>query len=103
MNKKVNALLQWIKREDGGRMLPPTGPCFYAVGWFPEYEKRHEEAWSLKIEFISQPDDSLTQKVKVSFLFDEAPDLLHPNCIFELYDGRKLVATGKIVKSSFWE
>ena len=96
MNKKVNAVLQWVKREDGGRSLTPTGPCFFAVAWFPEYEKREEEAWSLRIEFMTPPDASLTQNVKVSFLFDEAPDLLEQNCLFELYEGRKLVARGKV-------
>ena len=96
MNTKANAILQWIKKEDGGRTLPPTGPCFFAVGWFPEYEKREEEAWSLRIEFITLPDTTLTHNVKVSFLVDEAPNLLQSNCLFELYEGRKLVAKGKV-------
>jgi hypothetical protein len=100
MNKKVNATLQWLKREDGGRVLPPTGPCFLTVGRFPEYEsleKWEREAWSLRIEFITQPDETLTHNVKVSYLMDEAPDYLHPNSLFELYEGRKLVARGKVI------
>jgi len=101
MNTKVNAVLQWVTKEDGGRTLPPTGPCFFAVSRFPEYEnleKWEREAWSLRIEFITHPDDTLAHNVKISFLADEdkAPDYLHPNCLFELYEGRKLVAKGKV-------
>jgi len=51
----------------------------------------------MKIEFINSPDDSLTHNVKVSFLADNAPNLFQPNSLFELYEGRKLIAKGKIL------
>ena len=100
MNTKTYAILQWLKREDGGRTLPPVGPCHFSVAWFPEFGKKWEEdMWSLRIEFITHPDDTLTHNVKVSFLADadKAPDYLHPNSLFELYEGRRLVAKGKII------
>ena len=103
MNKKVNAVLQWVKKEDGGRELPPTGPCFFIVGRVPEYEsfeKWKKEAWTFKIEFITQPDETLTHNVKISYLMDEAPCYLHLNCLFELYEGYKLVAKGKVIGES---
>ena len=98
--KKANAILQWLRPEEGGRILPPAGPCFFAVGRVPEFEpieKWEKEAWTLKIQFITQPDDTLTHNVKVSFLMDEAPDYLRSNCLFELYEGKKIIAKGKVL------
>jgi len=98
MNTKANAILQWIKKEKGGRTLPPVGPCHFSIAWFPEFGKKWEEdMWSFRIEFITYPDDTLTHNVKVSFLADDAPDYLHPNCHFELFEGRCLVALGTVL------
>ena len=97
-NTKANAILQWLRPEAGGRMFSPTGPYYFPTAWFPEFGKKWEDdMWSLRVEITTPPDDTLTHNVKISFLADEAPDYLQPNSLFEVFEGRRLVAKGKVI------
>lgn len=82
-----------------GRQIPPPGPKYSTVARF-EHQKEQwlKEAWSLVIEFIEQPDQSLSHRVKVSFLADEAPaEMLAKGSVFELMEGPHAVAKGTVI------
>lgn len=94
---KVKASLTWIPatRAEGFTV----GSRYTTVARFEdEKDKYPAEAWSLVIEFESLPDGSGTMLTSVRFLVEEAPSyLLHPGSKFELFEGRKLVASGEII------
>jgi len=98
-NKSVKARVCWIKEEDGGRRSPPSGPRYSTVARFEdEKDTWLKEAWSLVLEFSGPPDESLCMATDVGFLSEDGPmRLLHPGSIFELYEGRRLVARGEVL------
>ena len=99
MKKEVEAKLEWIRPEEGGRPIPPPGPKYSTVARFEsQKELWNKEAWSLVIEFTEQPDSSLSHRVRVKFLADEAPtELLATGSVFELMEGAHAVARGKVL------
>jgi hypothetical protein len=98
-NKSVQAKVCWLKEQDGGRKAPPPGPRYSTVARFGEEEdKWPQEAWSLVLEFSGPPDESLCMIADVSLLNPDGPTrLLHPGSIFELFEGRRLVARGEVL------
>ena len=101
MKMKVEATLQWIRPEDGGRQMLPLGPKYSTVARFEsQKEPWLKEAWSLVIEFAEQPDASLSHQVKVGFLVDDAPNqFLAEGNAFELMEGSRVVAKGKVTST----
>jgi len=99
MSKKVDANLQWIEPENGGRQVPPSGPKYSTVARFENQKEQWlKEAWSLVIEFTEQPDATLSHRVKVSFLADDAPtEMLDKGSVFELMEGPRAVAKGTVL------
>jgi len=95
----VEATLQWIRPEKGGRQTPPPGPKYSTVARFESQKEQWlKEAWSLVIEFIDQPDASLSHRVNVRFLADDAPGkLLAKGSVFELMEGARVVAKGTVI------
>lgn len=108
-----NAIIEWLSHEEGGRRnaMPVEVPCRYcAVVLFPESgELRPNEnsnvwpndtSWSLVVELIEAPGP-LTWHAKVRFLVEAAPHhFLDKYTAFELFEGRKLVARGRILKGA---
>lgn len=93
----VEANLRWRSPEEGGRQLPPHGPMYSTVARFERLkESWSKEAWSLVVEFMEQPDASLSHRVRVRFLADGPRDLLQPGSRFELMEGHQSVAEGII-------
>ena len=99
MSEKIEAQLQWIEPDKGGREAPPPGPKYSTVARFENQKEQWlKEAWSLVIEFIEQPDASLSHRVNVSFLADEAPgEMLAKGSVFELMEGPRAVAKGTVL------
>jgi hypothetical protein len=99
MNKVVKAEVNWVPIEAGGRKSPPPGPRYITVARFEDDKDKYpKEAWSLVLEFSDLPNDSLSVVADVRFLAEDAPvQLLHKGSMFELYEGHKLVATGKVL------
>src|ERR1041385_1828592 len=97
--KKVKSRVCWVKKEAGGRDSPPPGPRYITPARFEdEKDKWPKEAWSLILEFNTSPDESLCTIAEVRFLSPDGPmRLLHPGSIFELYEGRRLVARGEVL------
>jgi hypothetical protein len=99
--KQVTAIVQWLTPEEGGRKAPPLGSWYASVAGFGGVPPDPAEAWSLVVEFESEPDTELKQRVCVRFLAPEAPhELLHAGSRFQLYEGQQLVARGEVVEDS---
>ena len=101
MRKTIKAKIEWLSKEQGGRTIIPQGnkyspiirhtkPQLQPLPWLAR------ESWSLFVEnkeFVSE----LETIAEVWYLSEKAPDNLSENVEFELYEGAKLVATGKIL------
>ena len=98
-NKPMKSRICWVKKEAGGRESPPPGPRYSTVARFEdEKNKWPHEAWSLVLEFSGPPDESLCVIADVSLLNPDGPNrLLHPGSVFELFEGRRLVARGEVL------
>lgn len=100
MKMAVKALLQWRKPEEGDREFPPPGPKYSTVARFEDQKESWlDDAWSLVVEFIEPPDETLSHRVHVSYLADGPESFLRPGKTFELMEGHHAVATGKVVES----
>lgn len=96
----ARAKIDWVPATQGGRQSPPPGPRYITVARFQEaWNDWPREAWSLIVEFESGSDDPLSTLAKVRFLAPNGPEhLLHPGSLFELYEGRQLVAKAQVVQ-----
>jgi hypothetical protein len=98
------AIIDWIPKEEGGRSQPPSGvgsPPYSTVIRFVEDPWPSPVAWSL----VVNKDEKLSEQGRwladVHFLFEEAPhDALRDGREFELYEGNKCVARGRILDDS---
>ena len=101
MTKQVKAQICWIPPKDGGRQKPPLGPSYSTIVRFDnDTSDWFKEAWSIVAECLGPPDESLCIMADLRFLVDDAPThLLSPGNSFKLFEGLKLVATGKIIEN----
>lgn len=101
--KKMRALINWLKTEDGGRRRPPTGDTrtpYSTVVRFAEQQWPSSSVWSLVVEKV-RAIDQYTWEADIHFLVPEAPEeFLSTGNRFELYEGKKRVASGTIEASA---
>lgn len=98
---KHRAIVSWIPARKGGRSAPPQGPTFRAVAHFAEDVTWPDEAWSLAIECREKLHDGAIWLGSIQWVVPAAPQsVLKPDARFELYEGRKLVATGLVLDES---
>lgn len=97
--KMMRAVVHWLKSEEGGRHRPPTGDTktpYSAVVRFAGQPWPAPSAWSLVVEKL-RAIDAYTWEANIHFLFPEAPEeFLATGNSFELYEGKKRVASGTI-------
>jgi hypothetical protein len=94
----MEAYVEWIPFEKGGRQKHlPENTRYCPIIVFPE--EKTEDVWSAEI-LTNSINDNNESMIDISFLFPEkAPlRLLEPGIKFELYEGRKLVASGVILR-----
>ncbi|HEX4123889.1 MAG TPA: hypothetical protein VHY37_04120 [Tepidisphaeraceae bacterium] len=97
----MRARIHWKTKVEGGRNRPPSGHGltpytteirFKEPAWPPT------EAWSLVVEKIPELSSEYDWVANVQFLAKQAPENeLRSNREFELYEGKKCVATGVTV------
>lgn len=96
----MRARISWKRREEGGRRIPPNDagtPPYAAIVYFPDSGKSSPptNSWSLVVEKVEAESTEYEWLADVHFLVDEAPhDELRPLREFELYEGKRCVATG---------
>jgi len=99
MAKSAKALISWVPATKGGRQQPPVGPSYSTVVRFDEDKTWSNPAWSVVVDFIKSFEGGRYTYAKVRFLAQDAPQkLLHADSRFQLYEGRRMVATGLITR-----
>jgi hypothetical protein len=97
----MRAVIDWIPREQGGRREPPSGfgaRSYSTVVRFTDEPWPAPLAWSMVVKMLESIDEGYRWLADVDFLVDAAPhDSLHEGREFELYEGKKCVARGKLV------
>lgn len=99
----MRAVVEWIPKEQGGRSQPPAGvgsPPYATVVRFADTKEPWPPpvAWSLVVEKDEAQSERYRWIADVHFLMKEAPhDSLREGRRFELYEGNKLVARGRIL------
>ncbi len=97
----INATIDWLTLEEGGRKLPPTGeepPIYWAVVKLIGDELEPQpNSWSLNVRMIKSENNGFRWKAKVQFRVKEAPHhLLTEGVQFLLLEGSKVVAKGRL-------
>lgn len=101
----MQALIEWIPKENGGRTKPPLGlgsPPYATEIRFVDGEETWspQEAWSLVVMKHEAESNEYRWIADVHFLVKEAPhDSLRDGRTFELYEGNKCVARGQLIDS----
>lgn len=101
----MRAMITWKRTEEGGRRSLPAGvgspPYATVVRFCDEGEPwPPANAWSLIVEKRDEIGSEYEWLAEVRFLVDEAPHAeLQSGRTFELYEGAKCVATGRLLDS----
>lgn len=97
MKTWMEAHVVWVPFEKGGRQKHlPSNTRYCPIIVFPE--AKTDDAWSAEI-LTNSINDNNESIIDISFLFSDAPfELLKPGAKFELYEGKKMVASGVLVK-----
>lgn len=97
--RTMQARVQWLRDVEGGRQKPPSGEgktAYSALVRFSQEPWPTSLAWSLTVEKI-QATSPFTWIARIHFLAPDAPEeSLSEGMEFELYEGKKRVATGHI-------
>lgn len=96
---RKRAVIRWVTPEQGGRRSgPPPGARYSAPAKFLAHaDSWHIEAFDLIVDLIRQPDNPYLWLAEVYFRIDGAPhEWLMDGADFELYEGKKCVARGRI-------
>jgi hypothetical protein len=92
--------IRWLKPEEGGRPSPPPGPEYSTVARFEVLADRWpHEAWSIVLNISAPADADGLMVADIRMLAgEEAPKwLLSPGNRFELFEGKKHVASGEVL------
>src|SRR5262249_49298882 len=97
--------IEWIPKELGGRTAPPSGvaPPYYSA---PAKFLSHAETWSkehfdLVVDKIASGPRAFQWLANVHFRIEDAPhEWLVDGADFELYEGKRCVARGRIEPSA---
>ena len=101
MKKTARAKISWIPYTEGGRKHPPEGERYSTVVHFKDdSDEWPEQVWSLVVSFDKVESQDYQTDATVWFLAHNHPDVpnhfLEAGNEFELLEGGKVVARGKI-------
>ena len=106
MNKKVfDVIIEWFSKDEGGRVdVIPFKKMRYAQHIGINGERIiNGSAWSV-LCYVYEHLEPLKTKAYIRFLItDDAPDILNIGMEFELFEGSKKIAIGKIVGNTNFE
>jgi len=100
MTFERKARIWWLKPEEGGRSSPPPGPDYSTVARFETLaDSWPHVAWSIVLAISGPADADGMMEVGIRMLAAEnAPsELLSRGSRFDLFEGRKLVASGEVL------
>ena len=98
MNEFLRVSIYWLKPDEGGREILPTGTQYSTVSRFEETATLWpNEAWSIIVVFEQPPRLGEETLAQARFLSPDAPvHLLRPGNRFELLEGNRVIAIGKV-------
>lgn len=97
VKKPVRALISWVPAAKGGRKSLFEGEVYSTVVRFADDPNWPDVTWSLAVRRLRTYAGGRFWYAEVQFLSDQAPQgLLRAGARFDLYEGRKLTATGLI-------
>lgn len=98
------AIIEFLTLEEGGRQRPPSGDGTHPYSplvCFLDPDEPLSAAWSLLVRKIEATSTEYCWTAEVNFLAEEAPQgSMRPNRRFELYEGAKCVARGRLLPPS---
>ena len=91
------AKIKWLTEEQGGRQTIPWGDKYGPIVIIKGDSLNFSEAvWSLLVS--NKESISYFETIaEIKYLFENAPDNLHKDVEFELYEGSKLVGKGIVL------
>ncbi len=99
------ALIDWISKAEGGRRRLPSGvgePPYSPEVRFLDDPWPAEIGWSFAVRKVSELDYPRRWLAEVAYRMPEAPgERLQEGREFELYEGKKCVARGRLVGAEF--
>lgn len=103
MNRKVfDVIIDWLPKDNGGRTEPiPLKKMKYAPHIGINGKRNIDGCGRSILCYVYDCLEPLKTKAYIRFLnTDDAPDVLIVGMKFDLFEGRKKVATGTIVANS---
>lgn len=97
--RQARVRILWLLHSQGGRIQPPSGPVYAGVARFWQATGEMQSLWSVVLEF--EPSDAQDYEViaYARFLMPTGPeDLLVPNQMFEVLEGKRVVAKGVVLE-----
>lgn len=97
MSKRFEAIIYWLSEKEGGRKTMPTGDKYAPMIKITTPLLELEENWSIFVfnkQFLGR-NKTLSE---VEYLSDIAPDNLSNDVEFELFEGKKLVGKGIVLR-----
>lgn len=96
------AILSWLPARKGGREVVPSGDRYVGVARFELDTEWPGRTWSLVVRPSERMSDGRFWMASIGFLSPEGPtELLRDGSRFEIYEGRRLVASGLVIGESF--
>jgi hypothetical protein len=92
------AVVRWLSKEEGGRQAIPPGPQYIAPAKFSDHADTWDsEHWSLVVNKVEERGGPAQWLAEVHFWAENGPhEWLAPGSEFELYEGKRRVAFGRI-------
>jgi hypothetical protein len=98
---EVEAAVKWRSIDEGGRHILPAGETYTTIARFEQQaaDDWPREVWSLVVRFIDKPSYDTEGRVMVRFLTNGPSDYLEKGNHFELREGERVVAIGRVTGS----
>ena len=97
MSKIFEAKIYWLPEMQGGRREIPTGDKYAPIIRISNMKADQEEVWSIVV--INKKHLSEQETIsEMRYLSEIAPDNLKVGMEFCLYEGRKMIAQGEILR-----
>lgn len=94
----ARAVVRWFRATEGGRHDLPKSRRYRSVIRFDDDPNKTRGSWDVELTLHSTPRYDAESSATISFLTGGAPQgLFRIGSGFELTEGRKIVARGKIV------
>lgn len=97
MRTTYEAQIDWLLPEEGGRKFLPEGDMYAPIVSLSERIRESEDCWSIFVRNVLEIESRITL-ARISYLSAHAPNNLSEGVKFYLFEGGRLVATGRVLR-----